>query len=98
MRFLTDALTLSASEDALLGLQGLPHVRVVGTPSGGGSGRPRTLRLLPGQTLTVSTALTYDRCGRCVEGAGIPVDVPAAEAPPAPDAPDRVLAAADGAW
>ncbi len=48
---------------------------VVGEPSGGGSGRPRSLRLLPGWTLTVSTALTYDREGRCIEGAGIPVDV-----------------------
>ena len=46
------------------------------SPSGGGSGRPRHLRLLPGWSLTVSTALTYDRDGRCVEGAGLPVDVP----------------------
>jgi carboxyl-terminal processing protease len=74
---LTDPLTFSASEDFLLGLQGLDHVLVVGHPSGGGSGRPRALRLLPGMTLTVSTALTYDREDRCVEGAGIPVDVPA---------------------
>ncbi|MBD0329603.1 MAG: hypothetical protein ICV64_05820 [Thermoleophilia bacterium] len=72
---LTDPLTFSASEDFLLGLQGLEHVRVVGEPSGGGSGRPRALRLLPGWRLTVSTALTYDRDGRCVEGAGIPVDL-----------------------
>jgi carboxyl-terminal processing protease len=74
---LTDSLTFSASEDFLLGLQGLDHVTVVGQSSGGGSGRPRALRLLPGMTLTMSTALTYDREGRCVEGAGIPVDVPA---------------------
>ena len=73
---LTDALTFSSSEDFLLGLQGLEHVTVAGSPSGGGSGRPRSIRLLPGWTLTVSTALTYDRDGHCVEGAGIPVDVP----------------------
>lgn len=72
--FLTDALTNSASEDALLGLQGLSHVKVVGEPSGGGSGRMRVLRLLSGWRLTVSTALTYDRQGRCIEGNGIPVD------------------------
>ena len=72
---LTDELTFSSAEDFLLGLQGLDHVRVVGAPSGGGSGRPRVLRLLPGWSLTVSTALTYDRNGRCVEGAGLPVDV-----------------------
>jgi carboxyl-terminal processing protease len=72
---LTDSLTFSSSEDFLLGLQGLEHVAVVGQPSGGGSGRARSLRLLPGMTLTVSTALTYDRAGHCVEGAGVPVDV-----------------------
>lgn len=98
VRFLTDPLTYSASEDALLGLQGLPHVRVVGEPSGGGSGRPRTLRLLPGLQLTVSTALTFDRQGHCVEGAGIPVDLPVAPGRPAPDAPDAALLAADRSW
>lgn len=98
VRFLTDPLTYSASEDALLGLQGLPHVRIVGEPSGGGSGRPRALRLLPGLQLTVSTALTFDRRGRCVEGAGIPVDDPVAPDRFAPDAPDRVLLAADRTW
>ena len=75
---LTDSLTFSASEDFLLGLQGLDHVSVVGQPTGGGSGRPRALRLLAGMTLTISTALTYDREGHCIEGAGIPVDVAAA--------------------
>jgi carboxyl-terminal processing protease len=74
---LTDPLTFSSAEDFLLGLQGLEHVTVVGEPSGGGSGRARALPLLAGMTLTVSTALTYDRTGHCVEGAGIPVDVPA---------------------
>ena len=88
---LTDELTFSSSEDFLLGLQGLAHVRVVGTPSGGGSGRPRHLRLLPGWPLTVSTALTYDRNGRCVEGAGIPVDV---HVPPSLSETDAVLEAA----
>lgn len=74
---LTDPLTFSASEDFRLGLQGQDHVTVVGQPSGGGSGRARSLRLLPGMTLTVSTALTFDRTGRCIEGAGIPVDIEA---------------------
>jgi carboxyl-terminal processing protease len=72
---LTDALTYSASEDFLHGLQGLPHVTVMGSPSGGGSGRPRTLPLIPGWSVTVSTALTFDRSGHCIEGQGIPVDV-----------------------
>lgn len=73
--FLTDQLTYSASEDVLLGLQGQPHVRVVGASSGGGSGRMRLLRLLDGWRLTVSTALTFDLKGHCIEGNGILVDV-----------------------
>lgn len=72
---LTDPLTFSASEDFLHGLQGLPHVTVIGSPSGGGSGRPRTLPLLPGWIVTISTALTFDRSGHCIEGQAIPVDV-----------------------
>lgn len=72
---LTDSLTYSASEDFLHGLQGLPHVTVVGSPSGGGSGRPRTLPLTPGWSVTMSTALTFDRSGHCIEGQGIPVDI-----------------------
>ena len=98
VRFLTDPLTYSASEDALLGLQGLPHVRIIGELSGGGSGRPRVLRLLPGLMLTVSTALTFDRRGRCVEGAGIPVDEFVVPGRFSADAPDTVLLAADRAW
>ncbi len=90
---LTDELTFSSSEDFLLGLQGLEHVQVVGSPSGGGSGRPRHLRLLPGWRLTVSTALTYDRSGRCIEGAGIPVDV---RVPASESEADAVLEAAEG--
>ncbi|GAA4013543.1 hypothetical protein GCM10022247_40430 [Allokutzneria multivorans] len=72
---LTDAMTYSASEDFLLGLQGLEHVTVIGEPSGGGSGRPRVVRLLPGWTLNVSTVLTYDRNGHCVENSGVAVNV-----------------------
>ncbi len=97
VRFLTDPLTYSSSEDALLGLQGLPHVEVLGEPSGGGSGRVRSLRLLPGWRLTVSTALTYDRDGRCVEGAGIPVDRPVASRRGSGD-DDPVLDAAARGW
>ncbi len=72
---LTDPLTYSASEDFLHGLQGLPHVTVIGAPSGGGSGRPRTLPLIPGWSVSMSTALTFDRNGHCIEGQGIPVDI-----------------------
>jgi carboxyl-terminal processing protease len=77
VRFLTDQMTASASEDALLGLQGLPHIQLVGAPTAGGSGRPRSIRLLPGMRLSVSTALTFDRSGRCIEGNGLQTDVAA---------------------
>ncbi|MCB9682262.1 MAG: hypothetical protein H6733_12415 [Alphaproteobacteria bacterium] len=95
VRFLTSPLSYSSSEDALLGLQGLPHVQVWGAPSGGGSGRIRRLRLLPGWRLTISSALTFDRRGHCVEGAGIPVDHPVRVDPRAADGTDVVLTAAD---
>jgi carboxyl-terminal processing protease len=91
---LTDPLTYSASEDFLLGLAGLDHVRVLGEPTGGGSGRPRTLPLLPGLELSVSTALTYDRDGRCIENAGIQPDVVAAHPPADEPGQDSLVHAA----
>jgi carboxyl-terminal processing protease len=99
VRFLTDAGTYSASEDALLGLQGLRHVEVVGEPSGGGSGRARSIPLLPGWRLTVSSCLTFDRQGRCIEGSGIRVDraIPMAERTHT-DWESELLAAADRGW
>jgi carboxyl-terminal processing protease len=77
VRFLTDQMTASASEDALLGLQGLPNIQLVGAPTAGGSGRPRSIRLLPGMRLSVSTALTFDRAGHCVEENGLRPDIEA---------------------
>lgn len=73
-RFFTDPLTYSATEDAILGLSQHPHFDVVGQPSGGGSGRARRLPLHGTGVLTVSTALTYDHVGRCIEGVGIALD------------------------
>lgn len=73
---LVDEMTYSAAEDFLLGLHGLDHVTALGRPTGGGSGRPRTIPLIDDLVLTVSTALTYDRAGRCIEYNGIPVDGP----------------------
>ena len=42
---------------------GLPHVTVVGGPTGGGSGRPHTRLLKDGVRLAVSTAITWTRDG-----------------------------------
>ena len=75
VRFLVDRECYSATEDALLGLQGLSHVELVGESTGGGSGRPRYIPLRDDLAFTVSTALTYDRHGRCIEGNGLPVDI-----------------------
>ncbi len=71
-------MTYSAAEDFLLGLQGLEHVIVLGEPTGGGSGRPRTITITSELTLSISTVLTYDRNHRCIELNGLPVDGPAA--------------------
>lgn len=73
---LMDEMTFSAAEDCVLGLQGLAHVKVLGPATGGGSGRPRTIPLFDDLALTVSTALTYDRAGRCVEFNGLRTDGP----------------------
>lgn len=70
-RFVTNALTYSASEDSILGLNQLERVDIVGQPTGGGSGRPRTIPLIANAVLTISTAITYDHQGHCIEGTGI---------------------------
>ena len=46
----------------------------------------------------MGTALTFDRRGHCVEGAGIPVDDHVVPDRFSADAPDRVLLAADRTW
>ena len=71
-----DVRCYSAAEDFLLGLQGLPHVQLVGQKTGGGSGRPRTVQLRENLIVTISTALTFDREGRCIEGNGFQPDIP----------------------
>ena len=102
VRFLTDRQTYSASEDAILGLQGLPHVQVVGERSGGGSGRTRSLALDDGRSISISTALTFDRHGHCIEGSGIPIDLalPVARSFLDPRAmpAGAILDLADGGW
>jgi carboxyl-terminal processing protease len=93
--FLLDSLSYSAIEDALLGLRDLAHVRFLGEPSGGGSGRPRSVLLQDGVVLSVSTALTFERSGRCVEGNGLSVD---AELPADALRSGRAVDDADSSW
>ncbi len=91
VRFLTSPLTYSASEDALLGLQGQPNVTLVGERTGGGSGRLRRLPLLPGWRLTITSSLTYDTRGRCVEGQGLMPNVEVVPDRRRPTGVDEVL-------
>ncbi len=95
VRFLVDPLCYSATEDFLQGLQGLPHVHLAGQRTGGGSGRPRTIRLGPHLIATISTALTFDRAGRCIEGNGFAPEFPI---PVHPHRPDAALEAALTGW
>ncbi len=95
VRFLVDPLCYSATEDFLQGLQGLAHVQLVGQHTGGGSGRPRTVRLRPHLIATISTALTFDRTGRCIEGNGFAPDI---VIPADPLQPDTTLDAALAGW
>ena len=71
VRALVDAITYSAAEDFLQPLVGLDHVHVEGGPTGGGSGRARTVPLKDGYRLRVSTAITYTRDGQPIEYLGL---------------------------
>lgn len=71
-----DAETYSASEDFLMGLAEEENIEVLGEPSGGGSGRLRSFRLLPGWHLTVTTSHTLTNDGAVIEGSGHAVTGP----------------------
>lgn len=71
VRILVDAMTYSAAEDFVHPLVGLPHVSIIGGPTGGGSGRPHSRPLMEGYRLNVSTAITRTRHGDAIEYFGI---------------------------
>lgn len=102
VRFLIDRQACSASEDAILGLGQLPNVQIVGEPSGGGSGRPRSIQLAPDVSATISTALTFAPTGHCVEAHGVPVDlalpIDACFRDPAAHPASVILGMADRVW
>ena len=70
-------------------------MQVIGQPTGGGSGRPRTIQLREHLIVTISTALTFDREGRCIEGNGFKPDVPIE---PDFDYPDSILDHVSEGW
>lgn len=71
VRLLVDSMTYSAAEDFIHPLVGLPHVTIVGGPTGGGSGRPHTRLIKDGVKLATSTAITYTRHSEPIEFYGI---------------------------
>ena len=71
IQILVDSMTYSAAEDFLQPLVGLDHVRIIGGPTGGGSGRPITVPLMDGYSLRVSTTITYTTAQDPVEYFGI---------------------------
>jgi len=99
VRFLTDAMTYSSNEEVVLGLAGEPHVKVLGTPSGGGSGRMRMIDLMAGWRVSITTCHTFTLAGHRIEGQGLPLDQ-RIEGPEflGEDDIDVVLEVADRSW
>ncbi len=95
VRFLTDPLTRSASENLLLGLEDLPHVQVVGEQTCGSLGITRSVRLLPGWRLTITQSLMYDMKKSCRERSGVRPHLEVIPDRREPRAGDPVLDAAD---
>lgn len=73
---LLDGGSFSATDVFLGAFAGRPNVTLVGTPSGGGSGRSQRVRLAhSGLELRLSTMVSYRPDGRLYDGRGIAPDV-----------------------
>jgi hypothetical protein len=73
---LLDSGCFSATDIFLGGIEGTPGVTLVGTGSGGGSGRKRSFRLFhSGIELALSSMVSYRPDGRLYDGNGIEADV-----------------------
>jgi C-terminal processing protease CtpA/Prc len=73
---LTNRRVFSAAESFALEMRALPHVRIVGDTTGGGSGSPITRELPNGWTYRVSRWQETPPDGRSYEGIGIAPDFP----------------------
>ena len=73
---LSNAGSFSATDNFLGGLKGLPNVTLVGTPSGGGSGRMQYYKM-PNSKLpfTLSQMASYSRTGVLYDSNGVAPDV-----------------------
>lgn len=73
---LTDAGCFSATDIFVAALAELPQVTLVGTPTGGGSGRSRPYRLQEsGLVVRLSSMASFRPDGRCYDGRGVSPDV-----------------------
>lgn len=73
---LQDSGCFSATDIFLGAFKGLPNVTLMGTPSGGGSGRSRGHRLANSRIrVRISSMASYRPTGELYEGRGVPPDV-----------------------
>ena len=73
---LMDGGCFSATDIFLGGIAGQPGVTLVGTPSGGGSGRKRSIRLAHSNVeVALSSMVSYRPDGRLFDGRGVEPDV-----------------------
>jgi len=75
---LQDRACMSSCEGFLLMARALERMTTVGEPSRGASGNPQPIEVLPGWVVHVSTwqSLPPDGDGACIEGRGVPPEVP----------------------
>ena len=66
---------LSSNESFISAMRELPHVTIVGDPTGGSSGNPGTFDLPGGWRYTVSRWIAYTADLRVIEWQGIPPDI-----------------------
>lgn len=79
---LLDSACFSATDIFLAALEQLPNVTLVGTPSGGGSGRAREIELENvGITVRLSSMVSYRVDGKLFEGRGVQPDALVLPAP-----------------
>jgi hypothetical protein len=73
---LANAGSFSATEVLLAALKGRPRITIVGSPSGGGSGRARGFTLpTSGLRIKASTMVSYGPDGKLIQGRGVVPDV-----------------------
>lgn len=78
---LLDEKCFSATDIFLAGLKGLPKVRLVGTPSGGGSARAMTVQLTSTASVRLGSMVSFQSDGTLFDGRGVQPDLPVDPSP-----------------